>query len=265
MADNENDVTQSIEVETYSAEQDVKKEAPESTEAKEETQIEAKDEKPADEAEAKDEGKKEDGVPEWAKRRFGELTKQRAEAERRAQALELELHQFRSQQTQQPASDDATQFQPNQQPAPVDPYALADQIATQRAFDTRCNEIYEKGVGEFQDFDAALSNFQILGGLPPALIEAADATGNPAKVLYELGKNPAEAERIMRLPLPRMGVELAKRASATPAAKPISKAPAPISPVDGGKRTPDGLSDDLDDHEWIARRQKEVEARRAAR
>lgn len=263
MADNENDVTQNIEVETYSAEQDVKQEAPESTDAKEEVKAEA--EQPAGEPDGKEaETKKDDGVPEWAKRRFGELTKQRAEAERRAQALELELQQIRSGSQQQPTQEYQGAAHAYQQ-SETDTYALAQKIADTQLFNQRCDQIYESGTKEFNDFDAALGNFQMLGGLPRALVEAAEATGNPAKVIYELGKNPDEAMRIMNLPPVRMGVELAKRANASPAPKPISKAPAPISPVDGGKRMPDGLADDLDDREWIMRRQKEVEARRASR
>lgn len=260
MADENGDATQSIEVETYSAEQDVKTEAPDqSTEAKAETPAPEPEAKAEGEGEAKDTKPKNDDVPDWAKKRFGELTRQRSEADRRAQELEARLAQYEQREQQQPEAEG----QPRQpQQPPVDPYVLAEHIADTRAFNQRCDDIYETGSKEFQDFDTALGNFQLLGGLPRHLVEAADATGNPAKVLYELGKNPAEAERLMNLPPVRLGVEMAKRAAAAPAAKPISKAPAPISPVDGAARTSDGLTDELDDATWFARRNAQLSGRR---
>ena len=99
---------------------------------------------------------------------------------------------------------------------------------SQREFDRSANDIYEKGVKEYPDFEQSLSNFKMLGGLQPAVVEAAMETGEAAKVLYELGKNPDEAARIMALPPTKMAVAVAKIAVKPSSAPAVSKAPPPI-------------------------------------
>lgn len=276
MAENENDATQGIEVETYSAADDENiKSTASAPETTEEPKAEAKSEEPAAEskeqpAEGEAEPDKDDApkVPGWATKRINEITRQRYESERRAQALEAELAQYRAS-SQQNAQLEG--YQPPQQQQ-IDPYQLAETLAEtkfqQANFDKTCNTIYDEGSKAFPDFDASLQTFGALGGLPPVLVEAAAETGHAHRVLYELGKNPDEAMRIMGLPPARMGAALAKIASkpaAAAAPKPISKAPAPITPVDGAARTADGLSEELDMAEWVRRRTEQVEKRRSSR
>ena len=276
MADEKDDATQSIEVETYSAADDenLKSSAP-SPEESDEPKAEAKSDEPAaeskeqpTESEAEPEKEEAPKVPQWATKRINEITRQKYEAERRAQALENEVAQYRAN-SQQNAQVEG--YQPPAQQA-VDPYQLAEVLAEnkvqQQNFNTTCNAIYDEGSKAFADFDASLQTFGALGGLPPALVEAAAEAGNAHKVIYELGKNPEEAMRIMGLPPARMGAALAKLASkpaAAAAPKPISKAPAPITPVDGASRTADGLSAELDMAEWVKRRTEQVEKRHASR
>ena len=140
----------------------------------------------------------------------------------------------------------------------------AAEIATQREFDRSCNDVFDKGSREFPDFGDALGNFRLLGGLPPSLVEAAIETGSAAAVLYELGKNPDEAARVMQMPPTRMAVAVAKLANkpATLAAPvPVSRAPAPIRPIaaTGGKPGPKSV-DDMSMAEFA-----EYEANRAAK
>ena len=73
----------------------------------------------------------------------------------------------------------------------------------------------------------------MLGGLQPAVVEAAMETGEAAKVLYELGKNPDEAARIMALPPTKMAVAVAKIAVKPSSAPAVSKAPPPIKSLNG--------------------------------
>jgi hypothetical protein len=145
--------------------------------------------------------------------------------------------------------DDGKPVQP-----PADPVAIARQMVEQQRFDDACNQIYEKGAADFTDFDQALANFRLLGGLPSTLIEAARETDAPHAVLYDLGKNPEEAARILSLPPIRMAAAVAKMAAktVTPPAPRVSKAPEPVKPVGGpGRRTrpavgrcPDGCLDE---------------------
>jgi hypothetical protein len=169
----------------------------------------------------------------WFQRRIDELVARGNEAQQRAERLEAQIARL-----QQPQEGAQSQGDKPLTQADVDRIATekAQQIAHQTEFNRACNDIYEQGAKSFEDFDASLSNFRMLGGLPPALVEAAIETGEPHKVLYELGKNPDEASRIMALSPIRMGAAAAriaaKQAPAAPAPV-VSKAPAPIRPIAG--------------------------------
>lgn len=221
----------------------------------------AKTEPEAPAAELEPEAKKDETkIPAWTEKRLAEITRQRHDAERRAQALESELAIYR--QGTQPAPDG--QPQPPQQPS-ADPYAIAQQIADERVFNEKCNGIYEDGKKAFPDFDNALRTYQAIGGFNQNFIEAAMETGKSAQVLYELGKNPDEAMRIMALSPVKMGIELSRMADKigkTVAAKPISQVPPPITPVDGAARVSDAPSDADDDATWIAKRNAQLAARK---
>jgi hypothetical protein len=107
----------------------------------------------------------------------------------------------------------------------------------QKAFNQECNMTHAKGVAEFPDFERSISNLNTLGVMNQALINAALEAGDAHKVLYALGKNPEEAERISGLPPERLGAAVAKfalKSASTPAVKPMSKAPEPIKPIEAG-------------------------------
>ena len=67
------------------------------------------------------------------------------------------------------------------------------------------------------------------------LAEAAFETGSAPEVLHHLGQDTEEASRIAALPPLKMAVEVAKLAGrlSAPKSTPISKAPAPVKPVNG--------------------------------
>jgi len=209
-------------------------------------------------AEVAEEAPQNHDVPEWARKRFGELTKQRTEAEAKAQResqekerLAMELARLRA--GQQPDQQQHQQPGQTQQPANEDERIRqeAQRIVQAQQFDERCNQTYNQGVTEFQDFDAALNNLHLVGISQQAL---ADITTMPDshKILYQLGKNPGNAERILAMSPMQMGIELAKLSTAAPAQKPVSRAPAPISPV-GGAATAEPDYSKLSDDEWFAR------------
>ena len=86
-------------------------------------------------------------------------------------------------------------------------------------------------------------------------------TEAPAKILYELGKDPNRYDALMAMSYEERIIEMADLVRAAPS-KPVSSAPAPVSPV-GGKAAPAGvtLSDGLDDDKWFAiRRAQKLKA-----
>ena len=121
----------------------------------------------------------------------------------------------------------------------------AQQIADARAFDQDCNSIAEAGKSAHPDFMDAIATLNLVGKVTPGLIEAVKEAGDPASLLYQLGKNPDEAERILALTPARMGAALAKLAAKAPTPPPVSRAPAPLTPVAGSARVeadPDKMS-----------------------
>lgn len=203
--------------------------------------------------EQKDEAKKEP----WFQKRINEQTRKYYEAERKAQELQQRLAQYEQQQYQAP---DEQQEQYRQ---PVNLDVLAEQKAAQmlaeRSFNDSCNKVYETGAKELPNFDAAVSNLQLVG-VTREFLEATTASDAGHKILHHLGQldNLAEAERILKLPPVQMGRELARLEMklSQPVTKPVSKAPAPINPIGSGGVAESGLRDDLPIDEWMRRRNK---------
>lgn len=209
-----------------------------------------------------DQGKKE--VPEWATRRFGELTAARKEAERRAAEAEQQLRQFQSQQV---AAD------PSQQPvvhANVDALArvyaesIADERIKQQEFSRSLKSIEDNGRQEFgEEFDRSISNLGMAGVGGVDFLQVLGSLPNPAKVVHWLGRpeNMGEAVRIGGLAPVQMAIELAQLApkAAKEVARPVSKAPAPITPIDG-VASADGAPK-LGTQEWFEHRNKTARRR----
>jgi hypothetical protein len=110
----------------------------------------------------------------------------------------------------------------------------------------------------------ALDKLATFGTVDPADMTAILNTDNPAKVLFELGSNPAEYQRIMDLPPAKRLTEIVK-ISMKEAPKPapnISKAPPPTESV-SNRATPevDLRSEKTSDSDWYAVRQKQKKER----
>jgi hypothetical protein len=223
--------------------------------AAEENPVTATEETTTEEAEAKVEEPEakteEDEAPKktpWFQRRIDDLTREKWE-------LRRELEAFQS-----------VKPQPEAEQGDLVPKSEIDRLAALKAreyadadrFNADSNAAYDKGKAEFGDWDDALGTFRMLGGLNRDVIDAALATGEAHKVLYALGKDPDRAAEIISLPPTRMAVALTKLATAAPAApkpKPVSAAPAPVTPVNGGPRVhddPDKMSMD----EWAKWRER---------
>lgn len=179
-------------------------------------------------------------------RRIDQLTREKYEERRQREALQTRLQQYEH------------QGQEAQQRAPVDIDAAVEARLKQREFEKKTDSVYQAGKAEFPDFDKSLETFNLFGGIPPAMSEMVLELDGAHKVLNHLGNNPAEVERILSLSVPRMAVEIARLDASLSQPKPpppVSKAPAPISPI-GGKSAPVEPSEFGSTEEYAAWRRK---------
>ena len=191
----------------------------------------------------------------WELRRINEETNKRREAERRAAELDAEIKRLRGG-SDKPAAT-------TEDPAPVDAEQIrarardeirqeeAVRLATER-FNEACNKTFEQGVAAYgQDFETAANTLsQALGDdmqKRPEFLQVITDLENGHQVYYELSRNPVEAERLLKMPSHKMILELGRMSekAGKPAPKPISKAPAPVTPVGGQPKPRQELSDDM--------------------
>lgn len=127
------------------------------------------------------------------------------------------------------------------------------QELAQRQYQNDLNKTDAKGRETYKDWQETVSTLEVLGGFDPETMSGLLATDDPAKVIYELGKNPDRYQQIMTLPVPRRIIEMGKLAMASTTSKPVSSAPAPVNPV-GGRAAPANqtVTDEMDDDKWYA-------------
>lgn len=182
----------------------------------------------------------------WVQRRIDQLTRERHDANRRADAAES-LNRQNAQ--QQPATEAPMTRQDVEQ--------AATQMLKQRDFDSACNKVFTAGKAEFPDFENSLNTFQMLGGATPDFLDAVTSMEHGHRVLQHLGNDPDAAEKLLALPPLKMALALAKLESTLGQAKPasVSKAPSPISPV-GSKSAPVEPDEFKSTADYIAWRKK---------
>lgn len=188
-------------------------------------------------------------------RRIGRVTAARYQAEAEARQLREQLARY-EQQTQTEGETQSTQQQ-------VDPYKLAEEIATAKQITERSNSTFNEGIKAYGEaFKASVSAVideagPLINerGLPTALGEAVLDSDKPFELLHYLGQNPDIAESLQGLSAARLGrrIEAIERDMKT--AK-VSKSPAPLQPV-----TPKGApvaksESSMTDAEWYAARRK---------
>jgi hypothetical protein len=170
------------------------------------------------------------------------------------------------------------------EPAPAAPpsdQTLIEQRARELSiiqdFNRRCDAAALAGRTQFgeAEFNGRINNLQKLSDpSDPASVQAYNSllmaaleAGEPDRLLFELGGDMNEAQRILSLSPTKMAVELTKKALKAPvqvsgAAKPItpvgtrSASHEPISPDDPGR------SDHLSTAEWMRRRESQLADRR---
>lgn len=237
------------------AEQDAQVEQQSTEATAEQTQEQQTEEQQKDEAQKKEP---------WFQKRIGELTREKYEARRAAEEAQREAEQYRAyvaqlQQGQQP------ELQPKQ--PEVDVRTLAQQEAARMVAEQRLSEsidkVWHSGKSEFQDFDNAVANLQLVGA-GREFVELAVTFDAGHKLIHHLGSDLDEAARILALPPVQMARELTKlefKLNQPPPPKPVSKAPAPIKPIGTGNVSDGDLRDDLPIDEWM-RRERERSRRK---
>ena len=154
----------------------------------------------------------------------------------------------------------------------------AEQIAANVQFTNECNAAAEVGIAKHgkAEFMASVTQLMQLtdSGSPAGLAKyneflasALDA-GEAAELIYELGKDPEEATRILDLSPRKMAIELAKRVASKGVPKVEGETPGlpkPITPVNAiGERheqikaSDKDRADNIPTGDWMARRQAEV-------
>lgn len=143
------------------------------------------------------------------------------------------------------------------------------QRASQESENRRLKELHdstiERGEQKYDDFEeVAMKTGEMLQAkglrFSAAMVNSLVEAENAPDIVYFLGNNLDEAERIARLPAFAQAKEIGKledKLLAKPAKK-QSNAPAPITPIGTGKAGGNTLSDDLPIDEWMRRRQKQV-------
>lgn len=152
----------------------------------------------------------------------------------------------------------------------------AAQLAARQDYDRQCNAAAELGRAEFSDFDARIK--MIMNSLNNKdesevqayneVVATALDTGSAHKVLYALGGDLGELQRMMKLSPARRAMEIGKMASKLVSDPEPSNLPKPITPVgSSGKHyeaiAPDtAAGDKLSTREWMKRREAQAKAAR---
>lgn len=192
----------------------------------------------------------------WFQKRIGELTREKYEAKRQADATAQEARELRDQLARIQAGEQS-EANPNDVQSLVK--QEAQKLVAEQTFNEACNRVHAAGVKEFPDFDTAIANLHMVG-INRDFLELATTSDAGAKLLNYLGHDLDEAARITAMSPVQMARELTKleyKLNQPVAAKPVSKAPAPIKPVGANGSTDAGLRDDLPMDEWLRRRNKE--------
>jgi len=152
--------------------------------------------------------------------------------------------------------------------------AEARRLAAQANFNSRVDEVVFAGRKEHEDFNEAIDGLKSVTGpvVPAEFLAAALETGSAGALIYHLGKNPSEADRILSMPpvaqavaLTKLATELGTSQAAAGEADPkVSKAPKPITPRVGGATRAEPDLETMPMKDFIAKRNEAERAERAA-
>lgn len=215
------------------------------------------EEKPAKESED-DAERAQKGV----QKRIDRLTRQKYEAQARAEYLEKMLNERQPQRTE--SGIDRNQYASDEDyvEAIVESrLAQKEQIKQQQSYAQRVEGIIKEAT-KLGDFDADdFREVPISRVMADAIVES----DVPALLVKFFHDDPDEAERISQLSPARQAAAIGKietqLSESKPKAAAKSAAPTPITPLGGKGGSPRGLSDDLSMEDWLAERNKQVQRR----
>lgn len=206
--------------------------------------------------------------------RVGELTRKNADLQRRAEIAEAAAEAARNANRQNAEEQITAEANTTGlSAAEIDRMVneRASVLAAQQTYTTRLNKMAASGTAEYgvNDFNDKCNIVASLGGERPefmSIITDPDLMPEGHKVIGQLADNPEEAIRILSLPPVQMAAALtrfadAKLAKAAPAAKVISSAPKPITPIDGTNKGSAEPSDNDSSADWFKKRQAQWAAR----
>jgi hypothetical protein len=194
----------------------------------------------------------------WFEKRISEVTREKYEARRAAEEAMAEAQELREQLAKAQSGE---QVETPQGDVKTLAKRMAQDLVAEQSFTEKCNKVYEAGVKEFPDFKDAVSNLQMVG-VNREFLELTATSDAGAKLIHHLGNDLDEAARIASLPPLQMARELTKLELklSQPQTKPVSSAPAPITPINGNKG---GTKDpsEMTDAEFAAWRKSQIKAR----
>jgi hypothetical protein len=201
-------------------------------------------------------------LPDWARKRMGELAAQKNAAKEEAAKFQAQLAQF---QQQQPEA--TPQFQSQDEMMKYAERIAAEKLA-QQTFVQKMGQIEASAKEQFgEEYDKAISNLSLAGVQSNDFLQALAEIPNPEKVLVYLGRsdNVNEAIRVANLSPMQLGIEMTKlsQKAAKELSKQRSSAPAPISDVGGGSSSSGGGAEPpmSDTAAWVAWRNKTKKSR----
>ncbi len=217
-------------------------------------------------AAAESEPVKEEATPQeqdWRDKEIRRKHAQNQEYKRQLAEREREIEDLRVL-AQRPADGSAPT--PVQSMSQADVQRAAQALREQEKYQDKLintNTAGEKNYG--QDWTKALETLSTLGTVEQETMRGILATKDPAKVLYSLGKNPAEYQRIMDIADPYQRQAEFVELSLKQAAPKPSNAPAPVESLRSRVNPSVTLSDKDSDEDWYAKRKAQRDARFAKR
>lgn len=199
-------------------------------------------------------------------KRLDRLRWEKAESDRRYQALQAQMERDRQQANRPPG--DQTREAVRQE--------LMNEQA-QLAFNAACNDLFAKGQAEYgEEMQDAVKLLNAVGyGERPDALAAITSLPEGHKVYRQLAQDPDRAALILAMPPMGMMVELARMA-ANPAAAapqttgnsggvPVTRAPEPVRTIGGNATRAEKPLDQVSMAEFIRRRDKEEKRSRILR
>lgn len=201
----------------------------------------------------------------WKDKELKRKHAQIKERDRELEAIRKENEDLRALAARQPAKegDEPVKERPAANMSQAQIQEAAKQLRDQERYQDDLTRINADGEKNYKgEWAKSLENLATLGTVEMPVMQGILATDDPAKVLYELGKNPAEYQRIMELRPERRQTEFVKLSlKAAPKPKP-SAAPEPVETV-RGRVTPSALPQDSDDDDtWYAKWEAHQETKR---